>query len=101
MCKVVGTLVTTSCRCKLSRKYGSSTGCTEYACGVGVGEVDPAVGHRIEVGGDRLVVATEETRPVVHVIDGDEKNVGAGFFSLQDGRQEDPGNNKQSADTYH
>ena len=52
ICKVVGALVTTSCRCKLSRKYGSSTGCTEYACGVGVGEVDPAFSKLINIRGN-------------------------------------------------
>ena len=39
-----------------------------------VGEPKPAFGQSIDIGRDRLAVATDS--PIVHVINGDEQNIG-------------------------
>jgi len=76
--KVIGDLITAGRRCILSCEDRGSGGRTIDTGGVSIGEIDAAGCEPIDIWRMSAWCFAQATDPVVHVIDGDEEDVGLG-----------------------
>jgi hypothetical protein len=74
--KVVGTLIATGGRGELARENGGPTGSAKDSRGVGIGEIDSALGQLINVRSDGTGSLPETSNPIIHVVHGKKENIG-------------------------
>ena len=85
--KVIGALVASGGACELAGKDCSPAGSAEDPGGVGVAEVDSALGQFVDIRSDGMWRFAQATNPVVHVVDREKEDVGFVFGQSRKGKK--------------
>ena len=76
MYKIICGSVTPRSRCELAGKYGCAGGGTVDPGGMSVSKKHAPLRQLVEIGGDRTGAGVHTPEPVIHVINGEEEDVG-------------------------
>ena len=85
--EVIGALVASGGGSELARKNGRPAGSAEDPGGVGVAEVDSALGQLVDIRSDGPWRFAQATNPVVHVVDREQEDVGFVFGQSRKGKK--------------